>query len=597
MRFPLLLLALLTSSAAVPAAAEPSLPTPKFRMIEIDGAIQIGYGVAVSDVDGDGALDILLADKRQFVWYRNPGLAMSASPWKKHVLAENLTEHDNVCIAAQDLDGDGKCEIAVGAEWNPSDTIGSGAVFYLQPPADRTQRWEPIRLHHEPTVHRMRWVQPKSGGEWMLVVAPLHGRANRRAEGAGVKILGYRKPTDPRAEWPTELINGDLHATHNFDATVFEDSPCLLIGSREGIYFTSQEEGKWSSFQIAKNSSLPATPSGAGAGAGEVRLGHLARDRAFVAAIEPMHGTTLAVYNVQGGLPERQLLDDRMVDGHALACGDLLGLGRDQIIAGWRGRGKAGEPTGMRIWTPLDKKGSEWRSHDLDLGGMACEDLALADLNGDGRLDIVASGRATKNLRIYLNETPVPVRADRAQFLRECLDAAVTEHTANFDAYSNYPYDLDKSDLLNGLQEVMQAQPDRLQGVLIRGPEEPLGAYRIIVALAEEGAVRLNALVYAHERIVKKGSGLLPATRFAELSHRLLQTPLLTSGDPAGTRRADPSSAQELSSDLLIAFRAGDGFARRFGSTGQMDEKAGAELFAFLEEQFSAIKQTYPADR
>lgn len=35
---------------------------------------------------------------------------------------------------------------------------------------------------------------------------------------------------------------------------------------------------------------------------------------------------------------------------------------------------------------------------------MATEDLAVADLNGDKRLDIVASGRATRNVRIYWNE-------------------------------------------------------------------------------------------------------------------------------------------------------------------------------------------------
>ena len=53
-----------TALAAVPPAE------PRFRAQTIDDKIQIGYGVAVADVDGDGKPDILLADKRQIVWYR-----------------------------------------------------------------------------------------------------------------------------------------------------------------------------------------------------------------------------------------------------------------------------------------------------------------------------------------------------------------------------------------------------------------------------------------------------------------------------------------------------------------------------------------------
>src|SRR5690606_16845279 len=112
--------------------------------------ISIGYGLAIGDVDGDGKQDILLADKRQIVWYRN-------GDWQRFVVAEGLTEHDNVCIAARDINGDGKVEIAVGAQWNPgetSDTLKSGAVFYLIRPTDPTEKWEPVRLHHEPVTHR-----------------------------------------------------------------------------------------------------------------------------------------------------------------------------------------------------------------------------------------------------------------------------------------------------------------------------------------------------------------------------------------------------------------------------------------------------------
>ena len=41
----------------------------------------------------------------------------------------------------------------------------------------------------------------------------------------------------------------------------------------------------------------------------------------------------------------------------------------------------------------------------IDDGGMSCEDLILADLNGDGKLDIAAAGRATKNVKVYWNES------------------------------------------------------------------------------------------------------------------------------------------------------------------------------------------------
>ncbi len=101
-------------------AAEPTLPT--FRAVEIDSRVGIGYGVCVADVDGDHKPDILLADKNQIAWYRNP-------TWEKFVIAENLTKLDNVCIAAADIDENGKAEIAIGAGWNPADTVNSGAAF------------------------------------------------------------------------------------------------------------------------------------------------------------------------------------------------------------------------------------------------------------------------------------------------------------------------------------------------------------------------------------------------------------------------------------------------------------------------------------
>src|SRR4051812_665808 len=96
---------ILTAGFLLPLFSTVAADQATFRAQEIDSKIEIGYGLAIADVDGDKKPDILLADKKQIVWYQNPN-------WTKHVIAENLTQLDNVCIAAQDIDGDGKAEVA-----------------------------------------------------------------------------------------------------------------------------------------------------------------------------------------------------------------------------------------------------------------------------------------------------------------------------------------------------------------------------------------------------------------------------------------------------------------------------------------------------
>jgi len=373
------------AGASVGLAA--NLPEPKFRAVTIDDKIQIGYGVTTADVDGDGKPDIVLADAKQFVWYRNPG-------WEKFVLAENLTKQDNVCIAARDIDGDGKAEIAGGAGWNPGDTLTSGAVFYLQPRPDRTQKWEAIPLPHVPTIHRMRWIESPAGGFELLSV-PLHGYGNKNAQGEGVNIMAYRRPADPRQPWTTNTLVKQWHKTHNFD---FERRS-IWVGAAEGIFEITRAANGTRILQVGTNDV---------GGVGEVRAGTIAKRLAFLAAIEPMHGTNLALFtpphvNAASSLWHRRVLDSSLVDGHALACGDLLGLGYDQIVVGWRAMGARNAKVGVKLLTPLARDLKEWRTTLVDDNGMACEDLCLADLNGDGQLDIIAAGRATKNVKVYFN--------------------------------------------------------------------------------------------------------------------------------------------------------------------------------------------------
>ena len=80
-------------------------------------------------------------------------------------------------------------------------------------------------------------------------------------------------------------------------------------------------------------------------------------------------------------------------------------LGYDQVVVGWRAMGRTNFHVGIKLYVPRDPSAVTWETHLIDDNTMACEDLVLADLNGDGRLDIIAAGRATKNLKIYFNES------------------------------------------------------------------------------------------------------------------------------------------------------------------------------------------------
>ena len=359
-----------------------------WKEVEID-KIEIGYGLQLTDVNGDGKTDIVLADKKTFQWYENP-------TWKKHIIAKDLTTRDNVCITARDIDGDGKCEIAVGGQWNFRETQKDGAVFYLIPPTDRTQLWTPVPLQHEPNTHRMHWVKGP-GGEFSLIVKPLRGRGSIEGVGQGLRMLEYTKPENPKDKWTTALVSDFLHLSHNFHPVNWDDDSEeeLIAAGKEGVWHFDRKGGKWNAKQLTEDF------------AGEVRDGRLANGKRFIATVEPMHGTRSAVY-VQPDDEEviwnrLAVLDDALIDGHAVACADYLGIGSGQIVVGWRAMHPKGRP-GIKLFTPLDKDGTKWRETKISGEQLAVEDIKAADLNGDGKADFVAAARQTKNLKIFFSQ-------------------------------------------------------------------------------------------------------------------------------------------------------------------------------------------------
>jgi FG-GAP-like repeat len=411
---------------AVAAAACPSFAAdfPKFKMQEIDTGLKIGYAVLVADINGDGKPDIVVVDQHKVVWYENPG--KPGMEWKKRVILDGKTRPDNVCAAAVDIDGDGLPEIVLGSAWKPFDTTNAAQLSWLKRGKSLDDEWtlHPIPCD-EPTIHRVRVADIDGSGKPSVIVAPLMGKdATQKGnwmDGRPVRILAYKIPEkDPekKENWKPIVLSEELHVVHNIWPTseVFMTEgrgpfiPPIFAVSYEGVHEFTREKDKWSTTRIGVGNQ--ANPKG-NRGASEIKNGGLGKGAGVLATIEPWHGNQVVTYTrpkTGEKLWDRHVIDEQLRWGHAVWFADLDGDGIDELIVGVRDdpNPKAGdtfkERRGVRIYKCTDGKGAKWERMILEDGGVAVEDLVAADLDGDGKIDIIAVGRATGNCRIYWNQ-------------------------------------------------------------------------------------------------------------------------------------------------------------------------------------------------
>jgi hypothetical protein len=374
--------------------ALPALGAVRFRTQEIQKDFGVVYAVLVEDVNHDGNPDIVAINHTQVAWFENP-------TWRRHIILDGVTKKDNVCIAAEDIDRDGKLDFALGADWQPTNTASGGSLQWIRRQPHASSPWSLFPLGEEPTLHRIRWGDVDGDGKAELVVVPLHGRGNKAPawEGQGARILVFRVPANPaRDPWPMEVADDSLHIVHNF---IVENGE-IWTASREGVHaLKRQAAGKWTKTKMGDGSP------------GEIKSGMVNRVR-HIATVEPWHGNGIVVYRqptqpmnpqaaptggpvpIEGKLWERTVIEDKLNQAHALAWADFDEDGSDELAVGWRGK-----PYGVAFYKRLP--GGNWSRTQID-DGMAAEDLAAADLNGDGKPEIIAAGRTTANVRIYWNE-------------------------------------------------------------------------------------------------------------------------------------------------------------------------------------------------
>jgi hypothetical protein len=366
--------ALLLFTAAAIFAADFS----QWHAATVVDSMHMGYQIVAADLNRDGRPDIIEVDERgtELAWYENP-------TWERHVIVSNVPRTINLDL--YDYDGDGIPEIAMGHNFETAPEKSIGNVLILKSGPDPRQPWTAREIDRVPTVHRVRWIDLKGDGKKVLLVAPMIGMQAKPPDYAdNVPIYLYRP-----GEWKREL---------------FTERPRGILHSILPVHWKGPGEQLMTADFLGIRVFLPEGPVGIGkgdprpcpqCGTSEIKIGHLGKRR-FIAAIEPWHGNQVVVYTEDGSKWTRNVIEDGMTNGHALAVGDLDGDGRDEIVAGFRGQGFQ-----LYVFTAADAAGRRWTRHVLDAGGMAAADCKIADFDGNRRPAVACSGASTANVKLY----------------------------------------------------------------------------------------------------------------------------------------------------------------------------------------------------
>ena len=314
---------------------------------------------AAGDINGDEGPDVAIVDNLdgRILWFANP-LPRNKDKWQRYVVTTDLPRAYDVALA--DLDGDLDNDIAASG-------YDSGVFCWFENPGPEGWnspwvRWEID--HHMSNARTIRAADFNRDGKIDLL-----GTASQLAPGDPQRgpLVWYQNPGDPRRqEWTRHVIDAESPAPihgHPIDFDADGDLDVVMAFGLTRSYLSDLERHGVAWYEQRTDSA----------------------------------GNLAWVRHPIGKLP-------CAAEAHAA---DLDGDGDIDVAATAWEKGHGGVVWFENLGTPRTK----WRRHILKEKWDSANQVIIADLNGDGRLDIAAtaddgakSNAITNELRWWRNE-------------------------------------------------------------------------------------------------------------------------------------------------------------------------------------------------
>ena len=292
----------------------------------------------IGDVDRDGDLDVVIVKnlRGHLLWFENSGKPTEGKLWQRHVITTELPGAYDVALA--DFNRDGHLDVAASS-W----TLGNQFAWFENDGTPSDGPWKKHLIEKDaPETRTMRAADFDGDGDTDLLGTVRRARA----------VVWYENRLQAGAvTWQKHFIDDkSLCPAHGNPADMDGDGDLDVVMAL-GFYFRPDSDDP-----------------------------HASRKRADNQIVWYENDGTPAV-----GPWKKHLIQARFDDAFEATAGDLDGDGDIDVAAtSWRNPGRVawfenhGNPAG------------KWTQHILKNNWRSANQVIIADLNGDGKLDIAA---------------------------------------------------------------------------------------------------------------------------------------------------------------------------------------------------------------